>query len=285
MIKRLTYIILPLLMACSTSEESQQPTEGGVGSVAITTETQSSISVIARSESAYEISSDLIPTVEELTLKVTSSEGEQMFYDAVEIFNTCDELTDFMGNVSICPLLLEAGNYTFEISDERDPETESDENAHFAAKEIITIVERDYSAAKKFTLTLQNSIVRLYTTESFRQYFENGAELTITTTAGKVLTYSYDGSSESGSGDILFVQAGTTLTLGGWAIKQNTTEASDSATKVTFTSSAVATAEAGTITTITVDANGVGTAEVTITVSGMEIENDEQSFELSAGRE
>ncbi|MFR9652117.1 MAG: hypothetical protein SNG35_08870 [Rikenellaceae bacterium] len=302
MIKRLTYIILPLLVACSApAEESTQVESGGVGSVAISVEAESNIAVIARSE-GYTISSELLPTESDLILTVTNSDGEQMFsqgYDsatgqnAVEIFNSCDQMEDYAGNVITCPLLLKGGVtgspeiYTFEINDGNDLDVESATNACFAATKQVEVLARDYrdeSDPEHFVLTLQNSIIRIFATDDFRRYFENGAEMTITTTAGTVLTYTYDGVDQSGESEIMFVQAGTTLTLGGWAVKQNTTEDENSATKVTFTSCAVGTAEMGRMNTIIIDADGVGTADVTITVSGITVENEEE-FDLSLERE
>ncbi len=115
---------------------------------------------------------------------------------------------------------------------------------------------------------LTNSAVRLSTTEWFDNYYSS-AEFTVTTASGNSFHFTPT------SGQTIFVKAGTTLKLKGSAVKaQNGVE-------VTFPETAIGTAAASALHTITVDASkagggvlilSLGTEEDMMEVAPVEIE-------------
>ena len=115
---------------------------------------------------------------------------------------------------------------------------------------------------------LTNSAVRLSTTEWFDNYYSS-AEFTVTTASGNSFHFTPT------SGQTIFVKAGTTLKFKGSAVKaQNGVE-------VTFPETAIGTAAASALPTITVDATkagggvlilSLGTEEDMMEVAPVEIE-------------
>ncbi len=269
--------------ACDAPTDDEPQSSYGTGRVAIGVGVESNIALSVKS-SGYQIASELLPAYEDYSLRVTGtytdSDGVQQQYD--QSFATLDEYNsaeqDLYGDYH--PIYLMAGEYYAEIIDNRDPSEESATNAHFAGEGSFTVEARGYDGSTNISLTLQNSIVRVSTTEEFRRYFVGGAEMTLSTTSGSQIVYTYDSTEESEE-QILFLANGTELWIEGYATKQATTEDASTATTITFNKSMIGTTTKGKMNSVVIDAEGIGNAMIDIILNGEIVLSSDEDVELN----
>lgn len=264
--------MLTAVSCSSPSDDMGGANDYGEGAVSLSVGVETGIEIVTKSSDQYQLASSLLPSTDEYTLRVT---GEYTDRDGVDQVYACnfDSIDDYnsatideKGNA--CPPYLINGNYTATITDNRDGSVEGNNNAHFYGT-LDFIVSSRTETTETVNLTMQNSAFRVVATDAFRSYFAGGAEIKIYTEKGSTITYSYDGTTDSTDEELIFVAAGTKLYIGGWAIKQNTTEESGSGTTVTFNDTTFGSATtAGTLKTVSIDAEGVGSATINITIDG-----------------
>lgn len=143
---------------------------------------------------------------------------------------------------------LYGGDYTLTLT-YGEPTDEGYNKPYFYGECDFTIYGRK-SDTKSTTVELSNSIIRaIETTEYFDNYYTS-AEFTITTSQGNSISL------DPGIQTLYFVEAGTTLTLSGSAVKSN-------GYTVTF-SGEIGKTEANSCYTITVDAENVAGNSISV---------------------
>ncbi len=284
--KRILCIMLAMAsVACSkTAEESSASLNVGEGQMTILLDASSQISATTRSADTYELPESVIPSESDFSLSITGTyidestletKSYSYSYASIEEYNTAYEAA---GGVK-SPPYMPVGSYTATITDNRDMSEESSTNACFAGSVDFEIEARIVTATTTVTATLQNSVIRIQTTDDFNNYFEGGATLTITTESGATLNYTTP--TDSDEEDILFVVPATTLYLEGSAVKQSPTESDSAAPTVTFAKQFIGTVTAGEMSTILVDADQTGGATFNVTLNDEITNFNEVNTELN----
>lgn len=252
-----------MFASCSSEDILDGVSSDEMGCMTLSLASESVIESVTttRATDQYEISEDLLP--EKFQIKIYDSEGSVVgSYDSLDEYNKAEVDPDDLTVQT--PPYLKAGNYTVKVSDLREITTESAENACFACDGSFTIEAKKTSGVCAMTATLQNSAIRIQTTDRFNEYFENGSELTLTTTAGNNLTVKFpleDGEEEP----ILFVDPTSEIFFSGKATKQD--PGTGSAPVVTFEKNSVGTVVLGQMNSVVVDASETGSASVTIVIN------------------
>ncbi len=269
--KRIHYFAAALLLlGCSESVEDLSSSQANVGygrvylSSTITNEVELS-STRSEEVSKYYIDDSLLPSSTDLSLiidgdYIDAETGETMelfyYYESLDAYNTAEDVGELI------PPYLPAGTYTFTLSDNKKTSVEGETNACFSGSKQITVVARDSDGQETISVTLQNSIITLSTTEEFDNYFEGGAKLTLSTEGGAEINY--DSSLDLGE-QYLFVAPDTKLYLEGEATKQDPDgSGSTSASTVTFTRIEIGTTTKGALSRVSVDAEETGGSMITI---------------------
>ncbi len=285
----LTLFAAATAVACSNSEEIEASSqEYGVGRISLGVSASNAIEIIDSSESrattsTVEIPAEFIPEADDFSLVITgtyydpSSETYMDFYEEYEslsAYNNMEIDTDDPSQYN--PPYLVAGTYTAVMEYGEGVDVESATNAHFKGTLEFEIVARDVDGVATITATLQNSMIKLTTTEYFKKYFEGGATLTLSTTQqSKIIVDTMDAESEE---QFLFVSPETTLYLEGEGVKQD--PGNGSAPTVTFSKSAIGTTTAQTLSTVVVDADDAGGAAIEITMDDNYTEINEIDVDL-----
>ncbi len=196
-----------------------------------------------------------IPTIEELKLGIVTTD-ENVDYDggewiSVESFNKVYKKTYF-----------KSGMYEATVS-YGDPAQEGENCPYFVDTKSFSVIARskvDVAMEPK----LGNSIVKVEFSDTFKNYFENGAAMTITSGNGNTWEVNYETS------PYLFVESGKDLTISGYAIKQKPSASID-APKVSF-DDVRKTMAACTMYTYTYDVTTAGSVTVTVEITNEPIE-------------
>lgn len=235
------------LSACSKDDNGT--TEVGQGTVSFNCEAQNGLQqFVTKAVSDYTIPASLVPDVDLFKLNITGTyfdkeQNQNVSYDSV--FAT---LMDYHQDV---PYLV-SGNYTATFT-YGDVTVENDTNACFSGSVDFTIVARK-SISKDVKVKLSNSAVRLKTTPEFDNYFKD-ATFQVTTANGSTFDFAPN------DGKVYFVEAGSTLTMGGTAKKKH-----NDAAEVSFAAKSIGTTKQTTISTILIDSEETGGMELDITL-------------------
>ncbi|MFR9553754.1 MAG: DUF4493 domain-containing protein [Rikenellaceae bacterium] len=254
-------------VGCSKSDDSWSGV--GYGSITILSSVEVVTSTSDVGESGFEIPSSLIPSVDDMELRIVgtyqdSSDRSEQSYD-----ETFENTTEFNSSASI----LWSGEYEATLSCGGDPTQESETNACFASSTTpFTIVKGEYNTQLSLSAKLINSIIRVKADDWFMSYF-SAATFTITTQSGG--KFVFDPFSADNDDRIIFVEPGTALTLQGVA-----TRVSNGGT-VTFNETYIGTTAASQMTTFLLEGSDIGGAKVDVTINNTIIQSDEQSVDLN----
>ena len=156
-----------------------------------------------------------------------------------------------------------------------NPQEEGVNKPYFMADAGFNVIARQKNDVKLFP-ALANSIVKVEFSDTFKSYFENGAEITITSGNGNKWNVGYGiagknkDNNDNGSTPYLFVESGKVLTLSGYALKQKPSATID-APQVTF-NNVEKTMAACTMYTYTFDVKDAGKVTVSIDVTNSPME-------------
>lgn len=221
---------------CSKNESPAAPQGSGTIRFAATPD----VTLTTRSEVE---ATSRIPQSDEFSLRITG-EGYDREWPSLGEYNA--ELP-----------LLTSGEYTAEVS-YGDPAAEGVDKACYYGTKTFRILPRK-NIQEVIEPAIANSQVLVTSTESFRKYFHE-ASFTVTTSAGNRFTFTPG--AETGD-QVVFVEAGTRLTLTGQALLQSQTgTAFDRA--YTFPEQTLEQTVARTRHTFCFDARDNGSATVTI---------------------
>lgn len=239
------------LMVGGCSKNESPATDEGFGTLRIRCTPDVGITTRA------EVATSPVPATGEFALRITGTD-----YD--HSWSTVDEFNEAQP-------LLEAGQYTAEVS-WGDPAAEgADKPCYFGTKSIR--IEPRKTAEESIEARITNSQVLVTSTEAFRTYFHD-ATFTVTTSAGNRFTFTPGAETSDAA---VFVAAGTRLTLTGEAMLQSQTgTAFDRA--YTFPEQALEQTVARTRHTFCFDARDNGSATVTINLYDEFL--DERTFEV-----
>lgn len=156
-----------------------------------------------------------------------------------------------------------------------NPQKEGVNKPYFMADAGFNVIARQKNDVKLFP-ALANSIVKVEFSDTFKSYFENGAEITITSgndnkwDVGYGIAGKNKDNNDNGSTPYLFVESGKVLTLSGYALKQKPSATID-APQVTF-NNVEKTMAACTMYTYTFDVKDAGKVTVSIDVTNSPVE-------------
>ncbi len=239
--KQLILILTALLcFSCSKSNTTSSDSEGG--KVVFNAAVESVVMELTKASSTSELPADLIPSIEEFALNVTGSYIDPE--DNVEKDYSYTYSSIYEQNEK-SPYLTE-GNYNAAIS-YGEVNSEGEEKPFFAGNTDFTIIARDIIECS-ISAALTNSAIELTTTEWFNKYYTS-ATFVVTTSLGNSFTFTTEEDSP-----LIFVNAGTTLTLSGSAVKTT-------GTSVEFPAAVIGTTSAQTKYTISIDASEASAAE------------------------
>ncbi len=283
----LTILSAVALVACSSSssDDIPTPTESGVGTMYLDFSASNEIEIVtkSRASSIVEIPEAYIPAADDFKLTITgsywdpTSETYMDFYEeyeSISAYNSMEE--DDEDPQATMPPYLVAGEYTAVMEYGEGIYVESPTNAHFRGEVSFTVVARKNDATTSISATLQNSIVKLTTTDYFKSYFAQGATLNLSTTQQTTLTVdtTVDGSEDQ----LLFVSPGTTLYLSGEGVKQDPGDGSKPT--VVFTKSSIGVSKVQTLSTVVVDADDAGGESISVTLDDTFTEINETTVDL-----
>lgn len=269
--KKYFTLMMALLLLGSCNQDGDvgaNQTDGEYGSVSFTSGVDSSVDIITRASGNYLPESVTLPTAADFSLKITGDyydpeSGSSSSYDLS--FGSIDECN----GMSLTLLETQDGNeYTATVSS--GTSTAEGENLPCFAGEVTFEVEARVTNIIYVSTQMTNSAFEFSTSEWFDNYYTD-AKFTITTSAGN--------SFEFGRGDderLIFVEAGTTLTIEGSATKSNGYD-------VTFASNTIGTTSARSISSISVDASQAGGASIVVEFQTefISIDENEVDYELN----
>lgn len=224
---------------------------------------ENNVIALTKAANTVELPTELIPEVEDFALRVTgryedSEDGTEKDYSY--IYSSIIEQNEKS------PYLTK-GNYNAAIS-YGEVNAEGVEKPYFAGNADFTIIARDIINCN-ITAALTNSAIKLTTTEWFNKYYTS-ATFTVTTSLGNIFTFKAGESSP-----LIFVNAGTTLTLSGTATKSN-------GFNVEFPTKTIGTTTAQTQYAIVVDASQAGEGNIKINFDETTINIDPIEVELNS---
>ncbi len=267
MMKRRYIIYIAALLIAVGCDKSGSGEEANVGysrlSIEASTNPTISMTTTRTEQAKYTIDEALIPTSDELSLTIEGSYIDPESGKTESLTRSYENLDAYNRAEDDCPPMLPAGDYTFTLSDGRETSEESATNPCFSGSTSLTLYAQDYDAEATISVTLQNSIIALDTSDTFDNYFAGGATLKLTTKGGATIDYD---STNYDPETILFVAPSTTLYLEGKGTKQNPTEDVDSAPTVTFAKSEIGTTTKGVLSRVIVDAANAGAGKISITL-------------------
>ncbi len=250
--KYLIFCVASAIALAGCSKEQEQPASGtdGVGRVEFACVSNASVDELTRA--VVDLPASCKPSDNLFKLELVSEDGTyRKVYDP---FSTYDR-----------PFLT-AGNYTATVS-YGDPEGEGETAFCYGGSTPFTVVARR-TTNETVTARLINSAVKLSTTEWFDKYY-TGATFTLTTGSGNSFDFT------PGEGKMIFVKAGTALSLKGAATK------SQNGVAVTFPERTIGTTAATSLYTIRVDASQAGEGTLTITFDDSMISVEPVDIELN----
>ncbi len=261
------------MASCSKSsdtaaESNQSVAQMGYGTVSLTAAVSGSVEITqTRGESMYELPEAIVPTSADFAMTLSGSyidpseEDESLIYEVAKSYDSFDSY-----NEELPELYTNDDGYSVTVS-YGDSSIEGENLPSYYGQSVITVVARANSEAS-IEANLTNSIFTFATSEWFDLYYTE-AQFTITTTAGSEFTFG-KGVDER----LIFVEAGTELTLSGSATKTN-------GSSVTFAANKIGVTTAGVLTSIEVDASQAGSQTISITFDGTIVETEEQELEFN----
>ncbi len=283
------YIFLAALVAsCSADDESidiSAPDGMGRVNFSLSINDQVDISTTRATNVYYFIPDSLIPTKEELPLKIyqeVTNENDSTYYALYQEYESVDEynnaeVDDDDPELYTSPYL-PAGNYAATVSNGLDINVESNVNAVYGDSISFTVVARKTDVTKAITAKLTNAIVRLSVTENFNSYFAGGASLTLSTENDSSFTVEFP-LSEGAVDSVLYVAPQTKLYLKGSAVKQD--PGTGTAPTVTFTKSEIGVAKQYYMNTVLVDVDEVGGSTIEVSINDQFTQIDPEDFNLN----
>ncbi len=265
------YAIAAAILAavgCSKSDDSWA-VGVGYGSITILSDVEVATSAAEVGESTFEIPSELVPSVDDMTLRIVGSYIDPTDRSEKSYDETFENTMEFNSSASV----LWSGNYEATLSDGADSTQEGATNCCFASSVTpFTIVKGEYNTQLSISAKLTNSIIRVKADDWFTNYFAT-ATFTITTQSGN--KFEFDPFSADNDDRIIFVEAGSALTLQGEATRRS------NGGTVTFYETTIGTTVASQMTTFLIEANDIGAATVNVTINSTIIQSDEQSVDLN----
>lgn len=278
MMSRGLYIIgvvaaLLSVVGCSKSSDAaadsnQSAAQMGYGTVSLSAAVSGSVAIVeTRVESMYELPEAIVPTSADFAMTLSGSyvdpseEDESLIYKVEKSYDSFDSY-----NEELPQLYTNDDGYSVTVS-YGDSSVEGENMPSYYGQSVITVVARTNSRAS-IEASLVNSIFTFATSEWFDLYYTD-AEFTITTSAGSEFTFG-KGVDER----LIFVEAGTELTLSGSATKTN-------GSSVTFAANKIGVTTSGVLTSIKVDASQAGSQTISVTFDGTIVETEEQEVEFN----
>ncbi len=274
--------------ACSTSDDIE-PTmpEYGEGRISLGFSASNLVEIggpsLKSASATVDIPEEFIPTADDFKLTITgryydpASETYIDFsqeYESITAYNNMEEDAD--DPTQFNPPYLVAGEYTAVAEYGEGVNIESATNAHFKGEVSFTIIARENNATANLNVTLQNSIIKLTTTDNFKNYYSGGATLSLSTTQETTITIdTTDADSEE---QILFVSPTTSLYLEGKGVKQD--PGNGNPPTVTFYKTLIGSTTAMTMTTVEVDADDAGGKFIGVSVNDEYTEINETEVDL-----
>lgn len=196
-----------------------------------------------------------VPAGGDFALSITSSDVQTGYasdaWESVDIFNENYKKTYFIAGVY--DATVEWGNPTQE--GENLPYFKGEMQYNVNARQLVTVT---------IPAKLANSVVKVEFSEKFKNYFENGAKITVTSGNGNSWEMTYD------STPYIFVESGKELTISGEATKQKPSASVDAPT-VVF-DDVVKTMAACTMYTYKYDVSTAGSVAVTVEITNEPLE-------------
>ncbi|MFR9649452.1 MAG: DUF4493 domain-containing protein [Rikenellaceae bacterium] len=263
---------LLLLGSCNRDGDMDTSTQDGYGSVSFVSSVDNSIDVITRSESGVNLPGSVtLPTTADFSLKITGDYTDSESDSGVTSgsynlsYGSIDDC-----NASSLTLLETVDGNTYTASVSSGTSTAEGENLPCFAGEVdFSVVARETNTIA-VTTVLTNSLFQFSTSEWFDNYYTD-AEFTITTSRGNSFSF--------GRGEderLIFVEAGTTLTLEGSATKSNGYD-------VVFASNVIGVTSARELSSIIVDASQAGGVSISVQFNTefTELDENEVDYELN----
>ncbi len=253
------------LLASSCNKSESVSSDWGYGSVDFSCTTLSSVGEDSRSEeeeSRYIIPESLIPSTEDIIVLISGS-----YIDP----DSSDECSYSYGPLTLgeysnsLPMMVASSDYNakFYIGEQGK---EGEEATYFSGSTPFEVVARA-EMTQSVVISLQNSIIALEATDIFSAYYLN-ASFTVETSAGN--SFSFEIPNEK----IVFVEAGTTLSLSGVATKS-------SGESVTFNKSVIGNTTSQTMSRIKISAESIGGENINITLDDTITEVEATTIELN----
>ncbi|MFR9620575.1 MAG: DUF4493 domain-containing protein [Rikenellaceae bacterium] len=261
----LTIVGAVLMMgSCNRSSDLGAVDESMCGTTSFNCSTQSIVVEMTRAESSYTIPADKVPSVDDLTVVIggryidsTTQEESTYSYGPLLVSEYNEAL----------PKMVASSDYSASFY-YGEAEAEGEDACYFAGSIDFEVVARG-ATNEEVTVTLQNSIISMTNDEMFSNYYTD-AVFTVKSSSGNSFVFSLP------SEKIVFVEAGTTLTLSGVANKVSSGES------VTFNATEIGQTTARTMSRINVEANsGVGGENISITLDDTITEMEEITVELN----
>ncbi len=245
------------LSGCSKSADADAGV-AGYGRIALTCEAD--ISLATRAQTVT------VPATEDFAVKITGPDYEKS-WSSMEKYE------------AESPLLKE-GNYTIAVS-YGDPETEGIEKPHYTGSTSVEVVARQTTQAS-VTASIANSLTTVETTEQFRKYFHDAAFTVKSASGGEFRFAAETTDGASPLGELIYVKAGTKLTVSGSARHQSQTGVDDGPV-VNFQEQTLETTEVKTCHRFRFDAPDAGSATLDILIDDTVVETIALPIELNDG--
>lgn len=237
-------------MSACAEKADQEPLKEGYGRLAFATRADASIDGGEATTT---------PTTDQFTLRITGGENYDKSWTTIAAF------------VAENPMLM-SGHYTAFVT--HGSKTAEGGEAYYEGSQEFELLARQTTYVT-ITASVANSQVLVRATEQFLQYFHD-AEFTVTTGAGNTFTFT---PGATPADEAVFVQAGTSLSVSGSALRQSANGISEGA-PVAFSAS-IAESKPRTCHIFTFDAANAGSATVEIRFDNDETVTEEFFFELN----
>ncbi len=248
--KFFTIVSLMALTLSACAEKEPQGEQEGKGQVAISCVVSTDVDTTRANVSCT------TPQAEDFALTIKGGEYEANYTSLVD-FNDGDNY-------------LRYGEYEATVV-AGDINKEGYDNAVFVGTTPFTISARKHTDVK-VTATIANALVKVETTDNFKNYFEGGYALTLKTTAGN----EFDVTAQS---ELLFI-APQSFTVTGTATKQSAQSGKKGVT-VTLPEYKNEDVKAQTLYTVKFDVEQAGSAQLTITLNETLVESIDIEQELN----
>ncbi len=264
-LKRAFAVISSLLIVASCSNDQSAATSADEwGTTSFDCSMLSAVNCTTRSEELYYIPESLVPSIDDITLKITGSYIDSETTETTSYSYGPLLLSDY--NTSQ-PMMIASDDYHAEFSC-GTAGVESETSPCFSGEVDFEVIARG-DTTEEVALVLQNSIICVEFDAMFESYYTD-ASFTVSTGSGN----SFDFSATT-TDKIVFVEAATTLTLSGSATKAR------DGSSVTFNAAVIGHTSAQTLSRITITADSIGGENINITVDETITEMEPITIELN----